>query len=338
MNLNSDSLSFNSAEFTMSKHGKSFYFASQVFSKNAFFKINLLYTYCRFVDDTADKNSSSTAKEQLDKLKNYILDSKLKTSSLDSKYTFSENLTSNAERSISTDNFEPHTSFSFEFLVHELQSFGIPKAQLLTLIDGALFDVEARKIENRTDFIRYCYLVAGVVGQMMIPLLNVNAKSAQFFAIDLGIGMQITNICRDILEDAKIHRTYLPAEELNNLSLSLDRLQQQGPTPDTLKQLLNNYLSLSDTYYRSAFLGFSYIPLRPRFAILFASEIYRHIGLKIKAKNYEVLHGRIYLTSVEKFFVCFKSLIKVFHIRFWTPGSHNDVLHKSLKEWSYDIP
>lgn len=333
MNLNSDSLSFNSSEFTMSKHGKSFYFASQVFSKNVFFKINLLYTYCRYIDDTADKNNSETAKRRLDLCKDFISHCQTQKITQNSVTDF-KNLTTATP--LNKDNLQ--TSDSFEYLVQQLLHFSIPKTQLLTLIDGALFDVEERKIRTQSDFIKYCYLVAGVVGQMMIPLLKVKSKSATFFAIDLGIGMQITNICRDILEDAQINRTYLPEEDLKNSNLTIEELKLKGQTPDSLKQLLKKYLSLSDSYYQSAFLGFSYIPLRPRFAILFASEIYRHIGIKIKSKNYEVLEGRVYLTSLEKFIVCTKSLVKIFHIRFWMAGSHKSDLHKWLKEWTYDIP
>lgn len=295
----------------MSKHGKSFHFASQVFSPPVFQRICYLYAFCRFVNDTADEQAPAQALIDLENLKLCF------------------------ETSGETKNFLRAAPDSREIkvqdLITELISFGIKREYLEVLVDGALFDVTSQKIETTKDLLRYCYHVAGVVGLMMCPLILVKDKKAYPFAIDLGIGMQITNICRDILEDAKNERTYLPSKILKIKSLDLAHLQTEGEAPSSLKDIIKEHLDLADQYYESSFQGLAYIPFRPRLAILLASEIYRAIGLKLRAKNFEALKGRVYLSRTEKILVSLKALAKILRPRFWTPGVHDSKLHSPLQ-------
>ncbi len=306
-------LKIQNPELMMFKHGKSFHFAAQVFSRDTFQRIIYLYAFCRFIDDTADEQKPESALKDLTAI-NQIL---------------------NSGQTVASSRVPTEASeITVKELIQKLFDFNLKRSYLQVLVDGALFDVNSQKIVTLKDLLRYCYHVAGVVGLMMCPLILVFKKKAFAFAIDLGIGMQITNICRDVLEDAKNNRTYLPSDDLHIAGLSIEDLKVSGPTPDKLKNLIENYLNLADVYYESSFYGFAYIPLRPRIAILYASEIYKAIGKKLRRQDYNVLHGRVYLSKTEKFFVCFISTFKMLHPRFWFAGIHNPKLHTSL----HDLP
>ncbi len=318
-------MKIDSPETMMAHHGKSFYFASQVFSKKVFIRISYLYAFCRFVDDTADEQSADLALKDLNEITE-ILTSKSNT------LTGAKIRTSNKFSEPSKPVVNTSLQISISDLVLKLDNFGVKKEHLNVLVNGALFDVTGQIIKTKKDLIRYCYHVAGVVGLMMCPLILVRQKKAYAFAIDLGIGMQLTNICRDILEDAKNKRLYLPEQDLNPLNLDVTTLAHQGLSPENLKLVVKKYLDVADLYYKSSFLGLAYIPFRPRLAILFASDIYRSIGTKIRKNNYEVLYGRTYLSTLEKVIVSVKSVIKIFHIRFWFAGYHNVSLHTDIED------
>jgi phytoene synthase len=195
----------------------------------------------------------------------------------------------------------------------EVEGWGVRREQIRELLLGAEFDVRGGEILNEKDLMLYCYRVAGVVGLMMCPLIGVTSSKAHPHAVDLGIGMQLTNICRDVKEDGCRGRSYLPgAESLSDLELKIR---------------IKKTLDVADLYYKSAYEGLSYIPFRPRFVIFLAGELYRHIGLKIRRNNYDVSGERIYLNLAEKIIVTLKSILKLGKSFFWKPHNHNHELH-----------
>lgn len=293
--MNSLTLS-HSAKDSMKTYGKSFYFASMVFNKTIATKVFLLYQYCRYVDDCADELEESESREKLKELKSCL------------------------------DDPSNCTNHHLQTLVYDLLSFGIASKDLTTLLNGALFDCNKKKITSEADLIDYCYMVAGVVGKMMIPVIGVRDNNAKAFAIDLGIAMQITNICRDVLEDFKNSRVYLYSFEFNKSEACLN-------TRDNAR-VIKNYISLSETYYKSAFNGLKYIPIRSRVAILIASDVYRAIGKKIKKKGYTIVFKeRVYLNTFEKILVSLVSISKLLNPKFWFfKKEHNQDLHKCLSK------
>ncbi len=282
----------------MKKHGKSFFFASQVFTEEQLQKVAELYRLCRYIDDLADEHEPNFALEKLGELK--------------------EQITKNELKGINAT------------IVIPVLSSGVERSALIELIDGALFDLSEKEILSLQDLLIYCYQVAGVVGLMMCPILNINDKKARRYSIDLGIGMQLTNISRDILEDALNDRCYIPSSILKENGIEKQYLKRQDMTNKELKAVVKFLLNIADKYYESSRRGFSFIPLRARFAILFASEIYRAIGKKIAKNNYDVLQGRVYLTKVEKVLVSMKSLRFAFSASFWTDYPHKSNLHQLI--------
>jgi phytoene synthase len=275
----------------MHQYGKSFYFASMVFSQSIAVRVFSLYQFCRYVDDCGDELKPEVGQQKLEELKSVIIG----------------------------DSNQPA---DLVFLVNRVLESGVLKKDLLTLIAGAQYEALGKSIESKQDLIHYCYLVAGVVGKMMCPLIGVKNPKAYPYAIDLGIGMQLTNICRDILEDHNNNRHYL--WELNKDEAKFDSIQN--------RKIVLKYLDLADLYYKSAFNGLSYIPLRSRIAIFVASEIYRAIGSKIRKTDHRVFNERIYLSKAEKFLVCLKSSIKFLHPNFWKSRAHERHLHSELNQ------
>ena len=101
-----------------------------------------------------------------------------------------------------------------------LQKNKIHNSIFIDLIKGLILDQKKIKIQNKKELIKYSYHVAGSVGLMMSKIIGVKNKSATRSAIDLGIGMQLTNIARDVYEDAQMKRIYIPAEWIPNIKLS----------------------------------------------------------------------------------------------------------------------
>lgn len=267
-------------------NGQSFYFASRIFPQNQMNRVSVLYSICRYIDDCADEHDVNFAREKLKRLRSVL-----------------NGLTANT--SIATQN---ESELWFEQKVQQVKSWGVKEQNISDLLKGAEDDLDRTLIPDEAQLLEYCYLVAGVVGLMMCPLIGVEKREAHPAAVNLGIAMQLTNICRDVDEDNKNGRIYLP--ELGSVSL----LSNQ---PVKVSETVRKYLDMADRYYEKGYQGLSYIPFRARLVILIAGEVYRHIGVKIRKNNYDVLSGRTYLNLLEKALVALKALRFLTKSWFW---------------------
>ena len=264
---------------SLKKHGKSFYWASFFLPKRNKDAATKLYSICRFFDDLADDNNEDQTK---------ILTGEFKK--------------------ICDDLSHPINEF---FTSHNL-SIKI----LGDLVDGLVKDQTDVRIKNEKELIQYAYQVAGTVGLMMSPLIMVNNNKANKHAIDLGIAMQLTNIARDIYEDALMNRIYLPQDWISNTNIS--ELTDISSNKDLIqiKSAIKRLILLSETYYKNGFAGMRYIPLKTRLAIFFAAKIYRAIGQKIKKNKYEYSYKRIYVSTIEKLFITVVSIPEFVFLNF----------------------
>ena len=256
---------------SLEKHGKSFYWASFFLpskNKNA---ASELYSICRYFDDLADE----TPTDQSEKLKSEF-----------------EQICNNVEH--------PINKF--------FKSNNIPIQILGDLIQGLIQDQKLVRIQTEKDLIKYSYQVAGTVGLMMQPLILVKNKNANKHAVDLGIAMQLTNIARDIYEDAIMNRVYLPKEWLKEISIEHLKRDSTEEIQTQMSAILRKLIDLSEIYYQNGFSGMKYIPIKTRLAIFFAAKIYRAIGIKIKVNNYQYSNKRVYLNKLNKLWVTIKSL------------------------------
>ena len=151
---------------------------------------------------------------------------------------------------------------------------------------------------------------------MMSKIIGVKHKKASKSAIDLGIGMQLTNIARDVYEDSKIKRIYLPASWIPNISLKDLNNQNKftSENDEKISNAIHKVITLSEKFYENGFAGLKYIPLSTRLGIFIAANVYRGIGIKIKSNKKKYLRERIYLNSLEKSFITIKSLFLLIFI------------------------
>ncbi len=264
--------SFKTNTYSIKSEGKSFYWASFFLPKKNRIAASRLYSICRYLDDVADNSKLDTSSE----IKNIFNQIK-------------ENESSEINIFFKKNNI----------------NLGILK----DLIDGLISDQQNVRVTDEKELIDYSYKVAGTVGLMMLPIINTKDAEARKHAIDLGIAMQLTNIARDVYEDAKMNRLYLPKEWLGQVSVS-DLIDNK--LDDQKKRLIElsikNLIELSDKFYANGFSGMKFIPLRTRLAIFFAAKIYKGIGEKIKSGGYVYKLERIYLNKLEKLWITIISI------------------------------
>lgn len=265
----------------LKSEGKSFYWASFFLPKKSKLNAGILYSICRYFDNMADNDNEDRTP-----------------------------LLINSIEEIKKNKDNPVNIF--------LKKNNINILVFEDLIKGFIFDQKKIIIKNEYQLIKYSYHVAGTVGLMMSKLIGVNNKNATSSAIDLGIAMQLTNIVRDVYEDAHMERVYLPSELIPNINLSMLKgqtklnLKQENIISDAIFKIIN----ISDSFYHNGFYGLKYIPMRTRLGIFVAANIYRGIGIKIRKKGKKYLKQRIYLTAFEKFLITIKSILQFIFLRF----------------------
>jgi phytoene synthase len=150
----------------------------------------------------------------------------------------------------------------------------------LDLLEGFRMDVEPRPFRTLEDTLRYAYHVAGVVGVMMAEVMGVEDRAVLGRAADLGLAFQLTNIARDVLEDARGGRVYLPSDWLGGLDASgvADPANRRLVYSATLR-----LLDAAEPYYASARWGLEALGFRSAWAVAAALGVYRRIGVKVRA-------------------------------------------------------
>jgi phytoene synthase len=169
---------------------------------------------------------------------------------------------------------------------------GIHEAAAHHLCDGCMADLDTVRVASDDALIQYSYRVAGTVGLMMCGVLGVDDARALPHAVDLGIAMQITNICRDVAEDAANGRCYLPATRLQAAGVTQDEVIAGTADEAAVFSVVQDLLQLAERYYASADVGMHWIPVRARLAILVAARLYRAIGLKTLKRGPDAVSSR----------------------------------------------
>lgn len=288
----------------LKKHGKSFNFARMFLGSETGLAAARLYAFCRIVDDIADESPDSQ-----------IAISKLETL----KTEISSNV---ASHPVVTD---------FLLLCDEYQ---IDANHGITLINGVSQDLNPVELTSVEELIQYAYSVAGVVGLMMSPILGAT-KAGHPFAIDLGIAMQLTNIARDVLEDAQMQRRYIPGLWLDNISAP-QIASTAAKVRDAVQHAIKRLLELAEHYYQSGLAGLYYLPPRNRKAIAVAAYVYREIGRKLLRNDCRYWQGRTSVSTPAKILLASQAL---WHLRraviAQKEASHLDELHKPLQAKLY---
>ena len=284
-----------SSKKILAQHGKSFYWASLFLGPKLAERAAQLYQFCRFVDDLADGDLSER-KESLEDIRARL------------------------------EGHSVAVGPEIESFLQLASENNIPLIAARELLDGMLSDQTAVAFNSEAELLRYCHAVAGTVGLMMCRVLNCKDQRADSFAIDLGIAMQLTNIARDVLEDAKMERRYLPASWINvpASKISASNVACRAPVASAIERVLD----LAEEYYASALVGIKLLPFRSRFSISVALRIYRQIGVLLQRRHLRWWDGRIYVPASEKVLLTLRSLLD---LRPATILSHNQHLHRDLE-------
>ena len=269
----------------LSIYAKSFNWAGFFLPKKTYLKCSALYDFCRTIDNIADE---------------------------DDKLDIKKNNFSNFKNNFNNKNYNnPIIKNMWDLVNH----YNISQKIIDDLFDGIESDLKKEvQLSSNKNLLIYSYRVAGTVGLMMAKILNVKNKNALKSAIDLGIAMQLTNISRDVVEDARNNRSYIAAN-FNSIK-------------DTLK--------LAELFYESSFASIKEIPFNFRFSILVARRVYKKIGSNIlKKKDMSSYNnsGKIYVSYIDKIIQTILSIYDLIELAVIEPGEHTrDKEHLIINE------
>ena len=205
----------------------------------------------------------------------------------------------------------------------------LPNAEVMSeFLIGQLSDINYQQPISLSALLKYCYRVAGTVGLMVCDVIGIKDKKLRYHAIDLGIAMQLTNICRDILEDAQQGRSYLPKNMLDGINTK-NIINPNEYQRKRINEVRDKLLQVANEYYESGKLGIQFLPGKTQRSIRIAAKLYKGIGDKIRSKKISYEQGRIYLNIFEKLY---ESIFLLKNQKSYQRNLiHNQLLHHSIK-------
>jgi phytoene synthase len=188
----------------------------------------------------------------------------------------------------------------------------IPVAVPRLLLEGFAWDAQGRRYATLAELEAYCVRVASTVGVMMTLLFGERDPAVLARACDLGLAMQLTNVCRDVGEDARAGRIYLPLDWLRDEGLDPEAWQRAPAFSPALARVVARLLAAAETYYRRADFGISLLPRDCRLAVRAARLIYSDIGRVIAAGGFDSVSQRAHTSTVRKLWLVTRSLPSLF--------------------------
>lgn len=265
------SRAYAQAEKITRAHSRSFYFASGLLPEERRMAVRALYAFCRTVDDIVDETEPAADRESL---LNYWR------------------------------GMVEHASFPDGDLVaaawaDTLTRYHIPRHYALQLIDGVARDLEQTRYQTFDDLATYCYGVASTVGLMSMYIVGFKTNEAVPYAIKLGVALQMTNILRDVGEDYRSGRLYLPREELAFHGVREEDIAE-GFMTDNWRQFMKFQIERTRQLYAEAWEGVKLLERDGQLAIGAASVFYQGILDEIEKNDYNVFTRRASLSALGK--------------------------------------
>lgn len=273
----SESAAREEARKLLAQKSKSFALAARLLPPDVARNVVVLYAYCRRADDAVDLAPPEQQVARLAELR--------------------------AELDLVYGRKEPaHPGLAaFAQVVRECE---IPRAYVEDLLSGMQMDVEGARYETLADLALYAYRVAGVVGLMMCHVMGVRDPRALEHAAHLGIGMQLTNIARDVLEDWQRGRLYLPDAVLAKHGAAELRGHLGEPFPAQyvrgVAAATAELLDHAEAYYQSGDAGMQDLSLRCALAVRTARWVYAAIGDRVRGQSCNPLAGRAVVPGTQK--------------------------------------
>lgn len=250
---------------------KSFFAASLVLPRRVAAPASVLYSFCRVADDAIDDSSDPAAAfAGLSQRLNAIYAGQPEDDPIDRDFA------------------------------RLVSHYDLPKALPLALLDGFLWDAQGRHYETLDDLLGYATRVAGSVGVMMAVLMGVREQSTLARAANLGVAMQLTNIARDVAEDAMRGRVYLPAQWLREAGISPAHWRVDPAHSPALCSVVARLLALADHHYNLGNAGVAGLPRSCRFGVHAARLLYAEIGRELERRQLDPFAGRAIVSPVTK--------------------------------------
>jgi 15-cis-phytoene synthase len=261
------------ARTTIEQGSRSFAAAARLFDAPTRARAFMLYAWCRHCDDRIDGQALGFGQ--------YAPEPEAQRAAL-------AELTRQTGAAMAGEPVEEPAFAAFQRVYREC---GIGRRYPLELLQGFRMDVEGYPYDRLDDTLLYSYHVAGVVGAMMATVMGVKDAATLERAVDLGIAFQLTNICRDVMEDAANGRVYLPSAWLREAGAPTDPREFPG-NEDKLVLVVRRLLDEADRYYDSSRHGIARLPARSAWAVAAARAVYRDIGRRIRARGAHAWDGR----------------------------------------------
>jgi len=263
-----------------------FYYAFLTLPAHKRRSIYAIYSFCRIADDIADSFGPPAEKQ--------------------------ERLAALRDRLRRAASGSPRPGVDLA-LADTISRFSVDPQDLAAVIDGVEMDLTCLRYETFEELSGYCYRVASAVGLAVLPVLNGGpvADEARTKGIALGIGLQLANIVRDVKEDARRDRIYLPGEDLARFRVTEEEILS-GRMSDRMRELLAFEAARARTRIER---GLRLIPALPRHARpfpLFLARVYGMILNRIEARGYDVFSRRVFLTPREKASLLISSFVGAF--------------------------
>lgn len=263
------------------RHAKNFYWGFISLPREQRTAIYALYDFARQVDDEADERSGPDLLARLDAHRQRV------RACMRGEYG------------------DPVT----QVLTWAIRRYQIPQEELLGLIDGVAMDLHRRRYATWAELRSYCRLVASVVGRMCVRIFGYDDAIALEHAENLGLALQLTNILRDVLEDAGRDRIYLPQDELARFGVCNGELLRPGRSRGW-PHLVHFQVRRATGLYEAGLHVLERIPRRAGICVKTMAGIYERILAKIEADPWLPLHERVSLTQVEKLHVVVESWLQ----------------------------
>jgi len=263
------------------KSGSSFYYSFLFLPKPQREAITALYAFCREVDDIADEcHEPDIARIKLEWWRTEL---------------------------VSTYADHPSHPVS-QALLPAIRHYGLAQEQLEEIIDGMEMDLQHVRYPDFKALQLYCYRVAAVVGQLAATIFGYTDRNTLKYAHDLGIAFQLTNIIRDVGEDARRNRIYLPQDELMQFGVSESDLLAGHSSP-AFRALLAHQTTRAQHYYQQAMQELPKADHRNQRPGLVMAAIYQAVLNEIVRDDYPVLKQRVSLTPIRKLWLAWRTWV-----------------------------
>jgi len=259
--------------------GSSFYYSFRFLSPERRRAITALYAFCREVDDVVDEVSDAAV---------------ARTKLLWWRKEIAAVFEARPQHPVA------------QALVPVVASYGLPQSHFETVIDGMTMDLDYNRYPNFSALETYCDRVAGIVGVMCAQIFGYEDARTCDYARELGIAFQLTNIIRDVGDDLRRGRVYLPQDELQAFGVSMADLTHRRMTP-AFQALMKHQAQRARSRYDKALATLPRVDKRAQRSGLIMAAIYRALLEEIEADGYHVLEQRISLTPLAKAWIAWKT-------------------------------